>query len=578
MIAGRLAQVACAALLVLASLAGDVPAASASAPPTFVRVLSDEDVATYKALFAAAAKGDKAQVAALASQVKNRSLMGHATAKGYLSPQTTAAFDDLKAWLAKYPDYPEAERIFALAERKAPQRARELKPATLRVVRGLGEDANETPPEFADPRAVEAAGKLRAMISTGQVNGASAFIESNDVKGKLSKTDYGKLAAQVAAAHYYLGDAREALTLAEGVAQDLRAAVPDADWIAGLAAFKLKRYDVGAGHFASMAENPATTSWLKSAAAFWAARCFMASQQPQDVSRMLLIAADKPRTFYGLIALRLLARTPPFTWSEPALDRVGFQRLVKVPAIARGIALYQIGELESAEGSIARAHGHLSSEMDRPFIALAHELGFAHIQLLAAGAARSADLKAAAYPVMNFKPTDGWTVDPALVHAIVRQESKFEMRVTSTSEARGLMQLLPSTAAGVMKDTTLDNPGAKARLFDPAFNLSVGQKYLAKMFDFAEPNGNLFHLVVAYNAGPGNLQKWLKEIDFNGDPLLFIESIPSRETRGYIERVVANYWIYQDRMGVPQVTLDQVARGEWPVMPGLSHHRVAALW
>ena len=69
-----------------------------------------------------------------------------------------------------------------------------------------------------------------------------------------------------------------------------------------------------------------------------------------------------------------------------------------------------------------------------------------------------------------------------------------------------------------------------------------------------------------------------KEIDFNGDPLLFIESIPSRETRGYVERVVANYWIYQDRMGEPQVTLDQVARGEWPVMPGLGHHRVAALW
>ena len=357
-----------------------------------------------------------------------------------------------------------------------------------------------------------------------------------------------------------------------------RADVPDADWVAGLAAFKLKQYDIGAAHFAAMADNPATTSWLKSAAAFWAARCFMASQEPQNVSRMLEIAADKPRTFYGLIALRLLGKAPPFTWSEPTLERAGFQRLVKVQGIARGLALYQVGELESAEASIARAHGHLSSEMDRPFIALAHELGFAHIQLLAAGAARSPDLKAAAYPVMNFKPTDGWNVDPALVHAIVRQESKFEMRVTSTSEARGLMQLLPSTAAGVMKDTTLDNPGAKARLFDPAFNLSVGQKYLAKMFDFAEPNGNLFHLVVAYNGGPGNLQKWLKEIDFNGDPLLFIESIPSRETRGYVERVVANYWIYQDRMGEPQVTLEQVARGEWPIMPGLGYHRVAALW
>src|SRR5262249_51232145 len=156
--------------------------------------------------------------------------------------------------------------------------------------------------------------------------------------------------------------------------------------------FKLKQYELGAGHFAAMAENAASTSWLKSAAAFWAARCYLGVQQPQNVSRMLEIAAERPRTFYGLIALKLLGRTPPFAWNEPTLDRAGFMRLVTVPGIARGIALYQVGELENAEGAIARAHGHLSSEMDRPFIALAHDLGFAHVQLLAAGAARSPDL------------------------------------------------------------------------------------------------------------------------------------------------------------------------------------------
>ncbi len=576
--AGRWVQVACAALLVLGSLAGDAPPASASAPSSFVKVLSSEDVETYRALFAAAGKGDKAQVAALAAKVKNRTLMGHVTAKSYLSPQTVAQFDDLKAWLAKYPDYPEAERVFALAERKEPKRAAELKSATLRVIRGLGEDNNDVPREFTDPQATAAATKLRAMISAAQVNGAQAYLESSDVHGKLSKADYGHLAEQVAAAEYYLGDAKAALALAESVSSELRSAVPDADWVAGLAAFKLKQYDIGATHFAAMADNAATTSWLRSAAAFWAARCFLASREPQNVSRMLEIAADKPRTFYGLIALKLLGKPPPLNWTEPTLERAGFQRLIKVPGIARGVALYQVGEMENAEGAIARAHGHLSSEMDRPFIALAHELGFAHIQLLAAGAARSPDLKAAAYPVMSIKPSDGWQVDPALVHAIVRQESKFEMRVTSSSDARGLMQLLPSTAAGAMKDTTLDDPGARARLFDPSFNLSVGQKYLKKMFEFAEPDGNLFQLVVAYNGGPGNLQKWLKEIDYNGDPLLFIESIPSRETRGYVERVVANYWIYQDRLGEPQTTLDQVARGEWPVMPDIGHRRVATLW
>ena len=556
------------------TLASDV---SFAAPSSFVAILSDDDVATYKKMFAAAATGKKDEVAALAGQLKNRSLMGHVAARGYLSPDTVAEFDDLKAWLKKYDDYPEASRIYALAVRKNPKRAGELEDPDRRIIRGNSDDADFVAPDFSSAEAEAAAKKLKALIGSGNLKAASAYLAGAELRGKLSRADYGRLAHQVAAGQYYLGDSRTALALADPVAADVRGEVPEADWIAGLAAFRLERYDVAAKHFAAMAENPATTSWLKSAAAFWAARSYLIAKQPENVSRMLDIAASKPRTFYGLIALRLLGREPPFSWNEPKLDKAGFQRLSKVSGVARGVALYQVGEMEAAEGAIARSHGRLNKELDRPFIALAHEMGFAHVQLQAAHAANDPDLKAAAYPVMRYKPSDGWQVDPALIHAIVRQESKFEMRVTSSSDARGLMQVLPSTAAGTMKDTTLDNPGTKAKLFDPSFNLSVGQRYVQKMYSFVEPDGNLFQLVVSYNGGPGNLQKWLKEVEHRGDPLLFIESIPSRETRGYVERVVANYWIYQDRLGEAKTTLDQVARGEWPVIIWSDRPRVAQL-
>ena len=453
---------------------------------------------------------------ALSSAVKNRSLMGHVAAKGYLSPKTVAEFDDLKAWLKKFSEYPEAERIQTLAERKDPKRAKELKEPVRRIIRG-NSDESDAVAEFSSPEAEAAARKLKSLIGSGKVDAAAAYLDSADLRGKLPGADYGRLAHQVAAGQYYAGDSGTALALAGRVAGQVRADVPEADWIAGLAAFRLNKFDVAAKHFSAMAGNEATTSWLKSAAAFWAARSYLNSKQPDQVSRMLQIAADKPRTFYGLLALRLLGKQPPFKWNEPELDRKSFQRLIKTPAIARGVALYQVGELEAAEGSIARAHGRLNTELDRPFIALAHELGFANVQLVAAHGARSPDLKAAAYPVMSVKPSDGWQVDPALVHAIVRQESKFEMRVTSSSNARGLMQVLPSTAAGTMKDSTLDDPGAKAKLFDPAFNLSVGQRYVQKMFSFVQPDGNLLQLVVAYNGGPGNLQKWLKEVEYRGD-------------------------------------------------------------
>ncbi|MBP6011018.1 MAG: lytic transglycosylase domain-containing protein [Alphaproteobacteria bacterium] len=569
----RAARVFIIAVSCAVSLASDT---SFAAPSSFVRVLSDDDVANYKKLFAAAAAGDKDQIAAIAPLIKNRSLMGHVTARGYLSPSTVAEFGDLKAWLKKYDDYPEAARIYALAVRKDPKRAGELEDPDRRIIRG-NSDESEGGVDFTSPAAETAAKKLKSLIAGGKLEAATTYLESAELRGQLPRGDYGRLAHQVAAGQYYLGDSKSALALADRVSDSVRSEVPDADWIAGLAAFRLNKFDLAAKHFAALAENPASSSWMKSAAGFWAARSYLIAKQPEKFSRMLEIAADKPRTFYGLIALRLLGRDPPFSWNEPSLDKAGFQRMMKVNGIERGVALYQCGEMEAAEGSLARSHGRLNPELDRPFIALAHEMGFAHVQLLAAGAAKAPDLKAAAYPVMSVKPSDGWQVDPALVHAIVRQESKFEMRVTSSSDARGLMQLLPSTAAGTMKDTTLDNPGTKAKLFDPAFNLSVGQRYVKKMFEFAEPDGNLFHIVVAYNGGPGNLQKWLREVEHRGDPLLFIESIPSRETRGYVERVVANFWIYQDRLGETKTTLDQVARGEWPVVKWSEHQRVAEL-
>ena len=74
---------------------------------------------------------------------------------------------------------------------------------------------------------------------------------------------------------------------------------------------------------------------------------------------------------------------------------------------------------------------------------------------------------------------------------------------------------------------------------------------------------NLMFLSVAYNAGPGNLIKWKKKMKCS-DPLLFLESIPSRETRSFVERIIVNYWIYRTLMNEPLLSLDKTATGEWP--------------
>ena len=121
-------------VLVAATIAiGLTSDACIAAPENFVQELSDADVAIYKQIFAAAAAGDKEQVLALSAQVKNRKLMGHVAAKGYLSPKTVASFDELKAWLKSHQDYPEAARIYALALRKDATRGRELSEPPRRI-------------------------------------------------------------------------------------------------------------------------------------------------------------------------------------------------------------------------------------------------------------------------------------------------------------------------------------------------------------------------------------------------------------------------------------------------------------
>src|SRR5690606_866962 len=86
--------------------------------------------------------------------------------------------------------------------------------------------------------------------------------------------------------------------------------------------------------------------------------------------------------------------------------------------------------------------------------------------------------------------------------------------------------------------------------------------------------GDLLLLAAAWNGGPGNLNKWRKRTEYTDDPLYFIETIPARETRQFVERVLANLWIYRDRLGQEKPSLDALAAGEWPVYKALGHGKV----
>ena len=168
------------------------------------------------------------------------------------------------------------------------------------------------------------------------------------------------------------------------------------------------------------------------------------------------------------------------------------------------------------------------------------------------------------YPLPKWSEHKKWLVDKALVLAMIRQESAFWRKATSRSGARGLMQLMPNTAYHISGDKSVKRN--KDKLFDLDYNLKLGQQYISYLLAKPFIEGNLFFMLTAYNGGPGNLVKWQKGARDGDDPLMFIEVIPAAETRIYIERVVANYWIYNLRFGTENKTLEQVAAGEWPVI------------
>ena len=132
-------------------------------------------------------------------------------------------------------------------------------------------------------------------------------------------------------------------------------------------------------------------------------------------------------------------------------------------------------------------------------------------------------------------------LDPYLVMALVRQESGFNPRATSPSNARGLMQILPATVTRSPRYRR----GVSRRLYIPAYNVRFGCAYLRALLQ--QFHGNVPEALAAYNAGPVRVSQWLSDYSFR-DPEEFVESIPFQETRIYVKGVLRDRAIYRQLM------------------------------
>lgn len=287
---------------------------------------------------------------------------------------------------------------------------------------------------------------------------------------------------------FYSGDVQKAFAIAPRVGER---------WIAGLAAFRLQKFAEARTHFETVAYDYAEDEWLRSAAAFWAARAAKQAGAPEAAEPLLRVAAQAPNTFYGMIAQRQLSQAD----AQPHMIRLA---------------------------SLAGTHvGYLSYGDD--------------------------------YPTPELSPAGGFTLRKPLVYAMVRQESRFNPYAVSPAGAVGLMQLMPAAAAYAAGDDNLMTNVIP--LFDEPTNLRLGQDYFHWLLQTGVGDYDMLKAIAAYNGGPGTLQKTMARVGPEADPLMLIESLPSRETRNYVEQVMVAYWNYCKKFGGETRTLDALASG-----------------
>jgi len=550
-------------------------------------ILSDKDAKLYEEIFSLqdAEKFWKADIKI--KKLDDKILLPYVYAERYLHPRYYSKVAELNDWLKKYRYNFEALNIYNLSVKKK-GRPPIRKPKKYDSM-PRGGSCHVT--DMRDP--VESLNNYNVRVKKGDVkkaktlmrkiyralkNGktltAKKYIESKEVKDFFADYDYEMARNALAFAYYIDGRDDLAKENAEKVINKYGDRIPLSYWVYGLACYRSGEYEEALNIFKKLSSVRTRLKGMISAGAFFASRSALKIGKYDEVNSLLKIAAEYPFTFYGVIAKRALGhiRNIDFYDQSSINQNDDSSEIKKSTAELREIlALLELKKKESAYRQFKHLYLRSNIEKRQMLVGFArkHDLMDMFDRLtLERGRLSTDDDDLTYYPVPQWKPHNGWQVDKALIFAFMRQESCFNAKAKSGAGARGLMQIMPKTAALLAKELKIKNWN-RSRLFNPEDNITLGQRYIEKLLNLPSIKGNVFFTAVAYNAGPGNLVRWRKRDNYRSDPLLFIESIPSSETRDFVKKVTSNFWIYRDLLNKSNASLDAVVAGDWPQYTGL---------
>ncbi len=569
---GAVALLASMTLPGLAHAAGNddrLPVRSAAANGGIPAQLDDAQRSAYRAVFTAIRESRWADAQLQLDAMRPGPLHAIARAEIYTAKGSPKVeLTPLMALLAEAPELPQAPALARLAKLRGaetlptlptPQRLIWVDGAPNRIrVKGTASDA----------AAAELATRAQPFIKTD--DGAAAEALVSDYEGRLTPGALTEWRQRVAWMYFLTGDDANTRRVAAAAQAGTGEWVPQADWVQGLAAWRQNDCKAAQIAFAAVAQRASDVD-LRAAGHYWAARADMACARPDLIQARLLAASQYNETFYGMLSRQALGIAEATDRLPDRTAGADWKALERRPNIRVAAALVEIGEDDDA-AELLKHQARIGDAAD--YAALARVAGALNlpatqIWLSHNCPAGATPQVATRYPAPNWTPDGGWRVDKALVYAHTLQESRFRSTVVSPAGAYGLMQIMPSAATDIAKAKGMAAVIDRSALSRPSTNMEVGQSYLEKLRDMPATGGLLPKVIAAYNAGPSPVAAWNLSSKDGGDPLLYIESIPYWETRGYVMTVLRNYWMYEMQAGKASDSRHALSQGMWPRFPGM---------
>lgn len=348
----------------------------------------------------------------------------------------------------------------------------------------------------------------------------------------------------------------DAYALARGHALTKGSDYADAEWLAGWIALRnLKKRDKAIFHFKRMLE--AVKSPVSIARGeYWLGRSYEAQGKKDEAIKWYEKSAQKITTIYGQLAATKLNKEIPALPSETEPSREFTAKIRRTELYAMMKLLEEAKQYELVDLFATRIYNDTKSPEEKVALThlLAKDLKREDLAVTFSRRARQngIHLVSLGYPVWNVNCDKN--AEQAMVLSIIRQESNFASHAVSPAGARGLMQIMPSTAKQVAQK--------KKKSFTPQmlndsteYNIDIGSTYFAELVKRFK--GSYILAAAAYNAGPTNVNRWLKSFGSpeDMDPIDWIEMIPFSETRNYVQRVLENLHIYRRHLNYPETDL-----------------------